>query len=193
MNKQEFITTLRQGLDRMPEDERREILYDYEEHFSIGLAEGKDEQEIATSLGDPRSIARQFNADYHVKQAESSASVGNIVRAVMATLGLGFFNLVFVLGPFIALAAVLFALFAVAVALTVAGVAGSMAIVAAPLLPSLAIDSSFFVNPAGIFFFSIGLIALGLLFLIANCYLAKWFYLVTIKYLKMNSKIIRGS
>ncbi len=37
MNKQEFITTLRQGLDRISEEERREILYDA---FMCRLAAG---------------------------------------------------------------------------------------------------------------------------------------------------------
>jgi uncharacterized membrane protein len=193
MNKQEFLTTLEQGLDSIAENERKDILYDYEEHFSIGLAEGKSEEEIASALGDARSIARQFNADYHVKQAEDSASVGNIVKAVVATLGLGFFNLVFVLGPFLGLAGIMIGLFAAAIAITIAGVAGTMAIIAAPLFPSLVVDSGIFMNPAGIFFSSIGLIAMGLLFLIGNFYLAKLLYIGTIRYLKLNLRIIKGA
>ena len=71
------------------------------------MENGKTEEEIAFSLGDPRILAKQFSASYAVQRAESSTSVNNILRAVLAVVGLGFFNLVFVLGPFLGLVGVL--------------------------------------------------------------------------------------
>lgn len=75
--------------------------YEYQEHFRIGLEEGKSEADIAQSLGDPNVIAKQFNVDHLVQKAEENTTVSNILKAVLATLGLGIFNLVFVLGSFL--------------------------------------------------------------------------------------------
>ena len=194
MNRQEFINTLKPQLNQLAAADRDEIIYDYEEHFRIGLEEGKSEEEISTSLGDPRSLAKHFNVDYLVKRAEEDTSVSNTLKAVLATLGLGFFNLVFVLGPFLGLAGALFGLFVAAGAIIISGIAVFAATIAGPALP-IAIDSTFalFVSPAATFFISIGLICLGLLFLIGDIYLAKYFFTGTVKYLKYNVKIIRGA
>lgn len=193
MTKQEFINILTRSLAGLPSEDRGEILYDYEEHFRIGLGEGKTEEDIATSLGDPRTIARQFSANYHVLQAEADTSISNTFKAVLATLGLGFFNLVFVLGPFIGLLGVLFGLFVAAGAIIIAGVAVFAATLFGSFMP-IAVDSTFllFATPVATFFLSIGLICLGLLFLIGDIYLAKYFFAGTVRYLKFNMKIIKG-
>src|SRR5690625_5757471 len=62
-------------------------------------------------------------ATYHIGQVESNVSAGNIVRAVWAVIGLSFFNLIIVLGPFIAVVAIIFA-----------GWVTSISFVASPLL-----------------------------------------------------------
>jgi uncharacterized membrane protein len=46
-------------------------------------------------------------ASYHLEKVETAASIVNILSATYAVIGLGFFNLVFVAGLFIALAAIL--------------------------------------------------------------------------------------
>lgn len=194
MTKQEFIDILTRSLGSLPLGDRDEILFDYEEHFRIGLAEGKAEEEIANSLGDPRTIARQFNADYHVKQAEADATVSNTFKAVMATLGLGFFNLIFVLGPFLGLLGALFGLFIAAGAIIISGIALFAATIFGPFIP-IAVDSTFIMmaSPAAAFFVSVGLVSLGLLFMIGNVYLVKYFFIGTVRYLKFNMKIIKGA
>lgn len=194
MNKQEFIAGLNRYLGNLPAPDRDEILYDYEEHFRNGISDGKTEEEIASSLGDPRALARQFNANFLVQRAESDTTAGNTLKAVLATLGLGFFNLVFILGPFIGLAGVLFGLFAAAGAILISGVAVFAASVAGPLLPvTLNSDLGLFITPAAAFFTSVGLICLGLLFFIANFYLARLFFTATVRYLKFNLNIIKGA
>jgi uncharacterized membrane protein len=50
MNKEQIIKQLDSGLKRLSKEERQDILQDYEEHFAIGLAEGKSEEMIANSL-----------------------------------------------------------------------------------------------------------------------------------------------
>ena len=109
MNKETFLKQLDSSLTKLPQDERRDIIQDYEEYFSIGLEEGKTEEEIAAALGSPSQIAKELMATYHLEKVEKTASAGNIMRAVWAVIGLGFFNLVIVLGPFIALVGIVFA------------------------------------------------------------------------------------
>ena len=108
MNKKQFLSKLESSLKSLPANERQDILQDFEEHFAIGLQEGKTEEQISASLGSPHQIAKDMVAAYHLERVETKATFGNILRAVWATIGLGFFNLAIVLGPFIALAGIIF-------------------------------------------------------------------------------------
>lgn len=68
--KNEFLTKLETLLSRVPEDDRKDMLYDYEEHFEVGLANGKSEKELTIELGDPYVIARDLLADYRTSKIE---------------------------------------------------------------------------------------------------------------------------
>ena len=99
MDKEEFLEILRSQLRNIQGKDLTEILQDYEEHITIGIEEGREEGELIKSLGDPNELAKQINADYHIKKAETTTSASNILRAVYASIGLGLFNVIFVLGP----------------------------------------------------------------------------------------------
>ena len=187
MNKQEFLTELSRLLERLPGEERDDILADYEDHFTAGLEAGKTEEEIAKALGSPETLARNFTADYAVKAAEETQSAANIFRAVVAIISLGFFNLVFVLGPFLGLVGILFAFMVAGFAVTAAGVALFLAAVLSPVLP-WAVNVSF--HPLVAALVGTGTASMGFLILIGDFYLAKVFYSLTLKYLKLNLKII---
>ncbi|MHB1125573.1 MAG: HAAS signaling domain-containing protein [Bacillota bacterium] len=187
MTKHDFLSRLERQLGGIPAEDKREILYDYEEHFRIGMEQGNDEAAIAESLGEINVIAKQFKADYALKKAETDTSLGNTLKAVYAALGLGFFNLVFVLGPFMGLVGVLIGLIGAAVGITVSGIAGMVAVMAAPFYPTLIAIGA---NPAFVLFVSIGLTSLGLLFLIGDYYLARIFYKGLVIYLKWNMGVI---
>lgn len=189
MNKSEFIAALDQAIGKIPEQAKKEILYDYEEHFSVGLELGKTEEEIANALGDPKQIARQFRAECALREAEGSSSPGNIFRAVFAAVGLGFFNLIFVLGPFLFAAGLILGLFITAMGVLFAGLVLILAVVISSVFPNLiSID----LNPAVVFFLGTGVTALGILCNILVYYLIKTFFRATLSYLKMNSRIIAG-
>ena len=95
--------------------------------------------------------------------------------------------MVIVLGPAIGLLGIFVALFASAFAITISGVAVLFGALIGPVfawnvyIPFAAVVSI----PLGI-----GLTALGLLFLIGTFYLTKFFYKLSISYLKMNLQII---
>ena len=60
MTKKEYIEALDQYLVTMSASEKADILSDYEEHFRVGLENGKTESQIAASLGSPYDVANQF-------------------------------------------------------------------------------------------------------------------------------------
>ena len=189
MNRNEFLNSLNIQLGRLSQEDRNDILYDYEEHFSIGLEQGKTEEEIVKSLGDPRLIARQFIADTMVKQAVQTKSVGNVTRAVFAIAGLGFFNLVITVPIFFSLLAVLISLYASAFAISVSGLAVILAPMVQPMFPDY-VDMGG-INPGVLIFTGVGLVSLGILFFIGVIYMSKYFFKGTIAYLKMNMNIIK--
>ncbi|GEM_PF-1241610 len=60
MNRKVYLEQLKFALQGMPNDELQDILYDYEEHFDIGLSKGKSEEEISNELGDPQEVANNY-------------------------------------------------------------------------------------------------------------------------------------
>ncbi|MGV3487460.1 MAG: HAAS signaling domain-containing protein [Tuberibacillus sp.] len=181
MTKDQFLSELDKGLRGLTFRERQDILLDYEEHFSIGLEEGKSEEEIAEKLGSPSQIAKEMMATYHLEKVDDRLTAGNIMRAVWAVIGLGFFNLVIVLGPFIALVAIIFSLWAVSLSFTLS-----------PLM--VIVDVVF--HPGGFMLFnlfaSIALCGLGILIGIGMSYITKWISMGFIRYLKWNASLVKG-
>ena len=189
MNKKTFLEKLEKNLKGLPKEEIKDVLFDFEEHFSIGIQKNRTEEELSSTLGDPKLLAKQLKAASFIKKAEENTSAGNIVRAVFTSIGLSFFNLVFILPPFIVIIALIVALFACSVTISAAGVTGFVSSIFYPFFSSYL---AFTVNPAvGIFAF-LGVAALGILFFIGNIYLSKTIYRLIVRYLKFNLNIIRG-
>ncbi|MGE8203140.1 DUF1700 domain-containing protein [Heyndrickxia sp. NPDC080065] len=181
MGRTEFLKELESNLSKVPERDRKDMLYDFEEHFTIGLESGKSEEEVVLELGDPQMIAKDLIADYRINAAEANHSLPNITRAMLATISLSFFNIVFLLGPIIGLIGVYFGLCVTAFVLTIS-----------PLLAVISIFFSGFEDFMLQFFISIVLCALGLLLSIAMITVGKFFYNIILRYIKFNLKIIKG-
>lgn len=103
MNKEQFLKQLESGLKKLSLEERQDILQDYEEYFAIGVEKGKSEEQISASLGQPKQIAKELLATFHIEMVEQTTSAKNVLSAVWAVIGLGFFNFLIVLAPFCAL------------------------------------------------------------------------------------------
>ncbi|WP_099187483.1 HAAS signaling domain-containing protein [Tepidibacter mesophilus] len=188
MNKKEFIDILENQLYGLPKVDIDEILYDYKEHFSVGLARGKSEDEISKELGDPKKIAKSYKVNIVIENAQNNPTPINIVKAVIATIALGLFNLIFILGPFLGLAGVLIGLFGAALGVTFGGIGIVIGAIFGPVLGG---NFGINMNPIVVIFIGIGTTALGSLFLILNIYLTKISYKGTVKYLKYNIDIIK--
>ena len=191
MNKKEFIKEFEKNLKGISKNDKNEIVRDYEEHFSVGKRKGRKEESIAKSLGDPKHLAQQAKIELLVSKAEENKSVGNIFRVVFATIGLSFFNLIFVVGIFFAFLAVVIAFFATGFALSISGLALIAGGILSPIFSQYI--SSAGISPIIVIFAGIGLAAFGMLFAIGTWYIGKGFYILTIKYVKLNIRIIRGS
>ncbi|MEN2768923.1 DUF1700 domain-containing protein [Ornithinibacillus xuwenensis] len=181
MNKEQFFAKLNDLLKRLPAAEKNDILQDFQEHFEIGKSEGKTEEEIVASLGSPQQISKELVATYHLEQAETSASTGNILRAVWAVIGLGFFNLVIVLGPFIGLVGVMLGGWAVGISFILSPV---LVLINVAVYPEV---FSFYD-----LFFSIGLTGLGIFITIGMYYVTRFVIKGFVKYLNYNVRLVKG-
>lgn len=183
MNKKQFLSKLDSSLKmkRIPSSERQDILQDFNEHFTIGIEEGRTEEQIATLLGSPKQIAKEMAASYHLEKVEGTATIGNITRAVWAIIELGFFNLVIVLVPFIALAAVI-----------VAGWIVGIAFVASPLI--ILASSVIYPDSFELFNLFISMVTCGLgFFIVIGMYFAtRKLIQVFVRYLRFNVKFVKG-
>jgi uncharacterized membrane protein len=178
MNKQEFLSILQVQLKGIPTSELNEILADYNEHFEIGMASERSESEIAASLGNPKTIAKELKANFMVNQAKDSLTVNSFFQAFMATLGLGFFNLVFILGPFIGVFSVIVSLIIASASIAISGVAMMIMAFISPIQPVVLI------------FLGIAMGCLGVILTILSYNGCVWFLKLTVKYLQANINII---
>lgn len=194
MNKDQFLSQLRRNLASLPEAERQEILYDYEEHFRMGLADGKSEEAIAQSLGNPRVIGNAYRIDAMLDEPREGGRVTTVavLRAVFASISLTFLNLIFVLGPFAGLVGVLAGLWAAAVAVLAAGL-GMLLYPICPETISIADLPVTATNSAFVFFSGLGTGALGLLACIGMMVLSRWFFRSVAAYIKFNARIVTGA
>jgi len=190
MNRERFLFELKRSLGRMEESEKREILSDYEEHFRMGLSEGKSEEQIADLLGNPRILGKSYAIDSLLEEPKEGGGVtaASVVRAVFASISLTFFNVIVVLGPFLGLVGVMIGLWATAVALPLSGIAIVLAPVAALIVPSFFSLST--MSPAFLVFAGIGTAAVGVLAVIGMWKLSRLFVRVVAAYVKFNLRIV---
>ena len=181
MMRDQYLQQLWELLKPVPEKLRREWMYDYEEHFRLAAADGRSEAEAAGELGDPRLIAKELLLGYRVDQADDKkGSITLVSRAVLAAVSLGFFNLVFVLGPFIALLGVLISLWAVSLSL---GLSAFAAVYEGVFGDTFTLTQS--ASAAAV------LLALGMLLGAGAHWLTRAVAKMTLQYLKFNSRVIR--
>lgn len=186
MNRDEFLSILKRTLKGLPGREINDILDDYREHFRFGLAEGRTEQEIADSLGDPNSIGKLFRADHMVQRANTSSNAGNLIRATLAVVSLGLFNIIFVALPFVLAMAGLLALWLATGIIILSGLGLLAAVIVVAIFPSLFVLGG---APHGMLLLfglllSIGVLSLGTLAAIAMGYLTRALSRLLVRYLK---------
>lgn len=181
MTKNQFLAELERQLYKLPKQEVEDILRDYDEYFQNAQFDGKDEHEVIKSLGSPKQLAKELLATYYFEEVQKSATFSNIARAVWAAVGLGFLNIIFLLGPFIGIVVTVVSLWFSAFIFV--------------LSPLFVLFKAIFFTESFIWFdlfVSIALSGIGILFLVGLYYvtllLKKW----TVQYLKFNIAIVKG-
>lgn len=84
MTREEYLATLKRELKTLGENELTEICGDFEEHFSIGLSQGKTEHEISAELGDPRNVAETYLSENIEKTSGYRATAENTAAVTQA-------------------------------------------------------------------------------------------------------------
>jgi uncharacterized membrane protein len=123
MNRQAFLSRLREGLKGLSASARDEIMADYEAHFTEGEAAGRSDTEIAQALGDPNRLARELRAEAGLRRWEERRDPSAAAGAIFAVLGLATVDLLILAPILIAVGATLFGLFVAAGGVFIAGAA----------------------------------------------------------------------
>jgi uncharacterized membrane protein len=104
MSRTLFIARLRQGLRGLAPDEIDEIVMDYEAHFSDAIAAGRNEVDVAASLGDALQLGNELRAEAKLKRWEERRNPRTFVQASLGLVGLQAFNIFILLPVILALA-----------------------------------------------------------------------------------------
>lgn len=187
MNKQIWLETLENHLKKFDEDEKKEILADYEEYFYDAGEAGKTEVEIIEALGSPKKIAKSLKVDASVKACEENRTFKNIFKAGLAIASLSLVNLIVFGIPmlFVGTIVMLFSIIGVALfGIGLSIIVGSFVEVNIILLPA-ELDAIVRVL-LGLSTSSFG----GLVFLM-NYFIAKSLVSLFIRYFKFNVAILK--
>ncbi|WP_160848956.1 HAAS signaling domain-containing protein [Pontibacillus yanchengensis] len=179
MTHTEYLKHLEKHLHQLSDQEKQEVLADYQEHFEMGMLEGREASDIAKDLGHPRDIAKEVYVQSRIENAETNKSITNLSHAILSTMSLGLFNLIIVLGPAIALLGIYISLWTAVVSLYV-GAIGVFFVSSSSGVQLLQLFSSMILTGLGIML-TIGLAKLGSLL-----------YYLFIKYVKWNVNIVKG-
>lgn len=192
MNRKQYLKDLEEALYGLESHEIKDILYDIDEHFSSAVESGKSEEEIIKTLGSPTRLADQYLGGKTTRKKQSVNNPSTPGKAVLVTLALLFFNLVFVLGFYIGLWGILIGFFGVAIGFLATGIG----LIIFTLVPfSLSWISIPFVLASGIaqlafLLLGIGFLALGILMFIGLAFAVKYLVLGTGWYVRANLKLI---
>ncbi len=129
----EFLTRLERSLKHMSAEEKQDILADYREHFDIGIAAGKSEEQIAKALGEPEQLAKMFSAMGAAGRAHESRGVRTSLRMLGAFLSFKVGGGILAAMLYFASLSVMVSLYAGAAGVVLAG-AGSLAVMAAEII-----------------------------------------------------------
>ena len=115
-----YLEELRRNLRPLSEAERSDAVREIESHIAEGQADGRPTEAVLAGLGDARTLARAYVADYHHRVPREGAlgSVGRLVLSSAFVSGTGMLSLFVV--PMLALLTSLAGL--LAIAMPIAGV-----------------------------------------------------------------------
>ena len=210
-NRSEYLNELAIHLSRLPESERKDILRDQDEFFREAVLSGRTEADVIGSLGEPKQLAKTLIAESRVTASENAfatshpgpggdnenapnasmqpaslpTQISAMLRAFIAIVALAPFNLIFVLGPFLALMGCLFAAWAIGSAGLVAGI-GSIFFVGSNLT---GVGASVWAHVSSVCL-GLSVTMFSLAFLGMMAVVTSWIAQGTVRYLRWNLDLI---
>lgn len=183
LDKITFLNELEQELNSIPSAERDSVMYEYEQYFFDQEREGKNEYQIIGALESPKKIGKEIKAKNAIVSAEYRPNAKSILRAIMASLGMGILSLIIILIPMIFIGSFMFILLLVALFLAISPI---LLIIHGSLynMFSLAISN---------YLFAFSFTGLGIVLFVTIAKLAQFVYRLILKYLRWNIKTIKGS
>jgi uncharacterized membrane protein len=189
MKRHEFISQLKTELAGLPSNEIDDIIRDQNEMLDDAMASGRSEEDVVQSFGSPKELANSLKAEIKIDHAAGQKHLGNQVKgavgAVGALLVLAPFNLIFVLGPFCALAGILFGGWAASLAIGLVALA-LLVVFFTKLIFVSATASVYF----AILFAFLALLGIGYLLLMAMYSVTRFILNIVISYLRWNLNFI---
>ena len=79
-----YLEELRRNLSPLPEDERSDAVREIESHIAEGQADGRPTAAVLAGLGDARTLARAYVADYHLR-VPRDGPLGSASRFVLSS------------------------------------------------------------------------------------------------------------
>ncbi|MBI2874884.1 MAG: DUF1700 domain-containing protein [Firmicutes bacterium] len=126
-SERQYLETLRSGLNRLPEEERNDLVREIKSHIADAVSAGVPEAEVLQKLGPAKRLARAYTADALISRRTPG---GNRLTRWFALIGLAFTASVpsMFIVPFLS---------AVGIALTIGGIAAIGGSILALFFPSL--------------------------------------------------------
>jgi uncharacterized membrane protein len=81
-----YLEELRRNLRPLPEDERSDAVREIESHIAEGRADGRPTAAVLAGLGDARTLARAYVADYHLRRVPREGALGSVGRFVLSSV-----------------------------------------------------------------------------------------------------------
>ena len=81
-----YLEELRRNLRPLPEDERSDAVREIESHIAEGRADGRPTAAVLAGLGDARTLARAYVADYHLRRVPREGALGSVGRLVLSSV-----------------------------------------------------------------------------------------------------------
>jgi uncharacterized membrane protein len=80
-----YLDELRRNLRLLPEDERSDAVREIESQIAEGQADGRPTAAVLAGLGDARTLARAYVADYHLR-VPRDGGLGSVSRFVLSSV-----------------------------------------------------------------------------------------------------------
>jgi len=181
MNQEQFLQELSKALQPLSEEERNEILFDFEEHITEGMKEGRPEANIIRELGSPKQIAKELVPDVTETAPAVQRPKKNLFQMACSAAAISILNLIFVLGPAIGIFGVYVGFCGAALALSVSPIM-FVGMVMFQMNTHMMLE----------FFLSLMFGSLGLLSCIGLWHIGKLLYSVSLRYIRYNLKLVTG-